>query len=56
MKKCLTFLLGALLSIGSFAEETLKDNYNVQSIEILENSEIPEEVLTNLMGTKIGDE
>lgn len=55
MKKCLTFLLGTLFSIGSFAEETLKDNYNVQSIEILENSEVPEEVLTNLMGTKIGD-
>lgn len=55
MKKYLTFLLGALFSIGTFAEETLKDNYNVQSIEIMENNEIPEEVLTNLMGTKKGE-
>lgn len=55
MKKFLAILFGVLIVFTSFAEETLKDNYNVNGIEIVENNEIPTEVITNLMTSKVGD-
>lgn len=58
MRKYLAILFGILfISNFAFAQENEigKDGYTVTNIEVVNNREVPEEIITSLMQTKNGD-
>ncbi|MGL6064668.1 MAG: BamA/OMP85 family outer membrane protein [Fusobacteriaceae bacterium] len=54
MRRYLVILLGILTAFVTYAETT-KDNYVVNSVEIYNNREIPEELILSQMDLKKGD-
>ncbi|MGL5232448.1 MAG: BamA/OMP85 family outer membrane protein, partial [Fusobacteriaceae bacterium] len=57
MRKFLAILFGILFISFTFAQdlEISKDGYTITNIEVANNREIPEEIITSLMETKNGD-
>ncbi|MGL5055402.1 MAG: BamA/OMP85 family outer membrane protein, partial [Fusobacteriaceae bacterium] len=57
MRKFLAILFGILFISFTFAQdlEISKDGYTITDIEVANNREIPEEIITSLMETKNGD-